>query len=73
MTTLPTFLGKAINPALVEAIEAIPADCEIVTLSAGENMPIKCAFARELDPDEYAGLIPEYVWDGEAWIEIGFL
>jgi len=70
---LPTFLGKAINPALVEAIEAIPAHCVIVTLSAGENMPIKCAFTPEYEDGDYAGLIPEYVWNGEAWIEIGFL
>lgn len=69
---LPTFLGKAIGPALIEAIEAIPADSEIVTLSAGENMPIKCAFVRE-DYGEYAGLIPEYAWNGEKWEEIGFL
>jgi hypothetical protein len=70
MDALPKFLGREISTAIVEATEAIPSDCEIVTFKAGENMPITCAFVAMGDD---LGIIPEYAWDGTKWNEIGQL
>ena len=67
---LRKFMGREIATAIVDAVEAIPEDCQIVTMSAGENMPIRCAFAAD-DADD--GFIPEYAWTGVKWDEIGYL
>jgi len=68
--TLTLFRGREIATAIVNAVEAIPAEYEIVTFSAGENMPIRCAFVTE---DDDGGFIPEFAWNGEAWEMIGYL
>jgi len=70
MPGLTKFRGSEIATAIVNAVEALPAEAEIVTLSAGENMPIRCAFTVI---EEDAGLIPEFAWDGARWNEIGYL
>jgi len=67
---LRKFMGGEIATAIIEAIEAIPADCEIVTLHAGENMAIRCAFIAKGDE---GGYVPEYAWDGVKWNDIGYL
>ena len=69
---LPTFMGREIKTQLVAAIEAIPEDDQIVTLKAGENMLITCAFVSDKHYEE-SGYIPEYAWDGEKWRWIGML
>jgi hypothetical protein len=68
--TLPTFSGRTIATEIIKAVEAIPEGCEIVTLSAGENMLIRCAYLADDNGD---GWIPEYAWDGQSWREIGYL
>lgn len=70
--TLKKFMGSEIAGELIAAIDAIPRNCNIVTLKAGENMPITCAFVS----DEWYvqdGFIPEYAWNGLTWDEIGAL
>lgn len=73
LKTLRRFLGREIGPAIVAAVEAIPDGCEIVTFKAGENLPILCAFIPENFYEGGSGFIPEYVWTGETWEEVGFL
>ena len=71
------FLGNEIHIEIARSIEALlPGDVSIVTFSAGENMPIKCAFVTEdyYSPNtENNGNIPEYAWNGQTWDEIGVL
>lgn len=70
--TLRLFTGREIAAAIVQAVEAIPADCEVVTFKAGENMPITSCFCVEGSDETILGF-PEYAWDGEGWRNIGHL
>jgi hypothetical protein len=70
---LRKFRGSEIAAEIVKAVELIPAGREIVTFNAGENMPITFSLARqEIDQSTHDD-IPEYSWDGERFVEIGFL
>jgi hypothetical protein len=68
--TVRKFIGSEIASAIVNAVEALDRDEQIVTFSAGENMPITAGIHRE---DEGIDQIPEFAWDGEHWNEIGYL
>jgi len=67
---LPHFMGSDIKYQIEGAVDNLPKGYDIVTFSAGENMPIIAGMAND-DVDTFS--IPEFGWDGETWIEIGFL
>jgi hypothetical protein len=69
--TLPKFRGAEIRTEIIKAMETIPEAREIVTMSAGENMPITVSLA----PQEITVTddIIEYAWTGDGFVEIGVL
>jgi hypothetical protein len=70
---VPTFTGSETAAHLQMALAALPAGAEIVTVSAGENMPILIAWVPEDGYSELTGYIDEYAWNGSGFDHYGFL